>query len=219
MPDKQHYANFFRWLYNQDESDPKKRVTTPCICGVRPLPRKEISPYTPGDIWTNQEHNVFLKYCPSVRNKCYHAMASDTSARPHELLSLRIKSIIFKNSSNGTQYGEGHISDSKTNSRTLPLIFSVPYVKDWLDSHPFNNRPDAFLFPPLSDNNFGERLTENSLYKQYTPKYQKNFFPKLLNDRSIPEADKAYNRSLLTKPWNPYIQRHSGLTHIHNSQR
>lgn len=37
-------------------------------------------------------------------------------------------------------------------------------------------------------------------------------FPKLLKDSSIPEADKSYIRNLLTKPWTPYIQRHSALT-------
>ena len=50
------------------------------------------------------------------------------------------------------------------------------------------------------------------MYKQYTRKYQKHYFPKLLKDPSIPEADKAYVKNLLTKPWNPYVQRHSALT-------
>jgi DNA-binding protein H-NS len=34
----------------------------------------------------------------------------------------------------------------------------------------------------------------------------------LLKDPLIPEADKAYIKNLLTKPWNPYVQRHSALT-------
>jgi hypothetical protein len=94
----------------------------------------------------------------------------------------------------------------------LFLSFSVPYVKDWIDSHPMSNRQDAFLFPSLADSNFGEQLTENSLYKQYTRTYKKHYFPKLLKDPSIPDADKAYIKNLLTKPWNPYVQRHSALT-------
>ena len=52
-----------------------------------------------------------------------------------------------------------HITKSKTRPRTLPLIFSIPYVKDWIDSHPFTNNPDAFLFVSLADRNIGERLT------------------------------------------------------------
>ena len=52
--------------------------------GVRRLPRKEKSCYKPSDLWTIEEHAIFLKYCPSKRDKAFHAMANDTSARPHE---------------------------------------------------------------------------------------------------------------------------------------
>jgi hypothetical protein len=34
----------------------------------------------------------------------------------------------------------------------------------------------------------------------------------LLENSSTPETDKSYIRNLLTKPWTPYIQRHSALT-------
>jgi len=98
--------------------------------GIKQIPRKEKSPYKPSDIWTNDDHAIFLKYCPEKRDKCYHPMANDTSRRPHELLSLRIKDITFKLSSTKKQYAEVNISSSKTKPRTLPLIFSLPYVKD-----------------------------------------------------------------------------------------
>jgi integrase len=205
-------SKFFRWVYNQDEPNQDKWVTPSCMQGVKLLSRKERSPYKPSDIWTNEEHVIFLKYCPEKRDRCYHSMANDTSARPHELLALRIRDIKFKISSNGTQYAEVHLVESKTRPRTIPLIFSIPYVKDWIDSHPMGSNPDALLFPSLADSNYGQRLTENSLYKQYTRKYQKHYFPGLLKDPSIPEADKAYIKNLLTKPWNPYVQRHSALT-------
>jgi len=204
-------SKFFRWLYNQNEPNQDKWITPRCVQGVKLLPRKERSSYKPSDIWTNEEHVIFLKYCPEKRDRCYHSMANDTSARPHELLALRIRDIKFKISSNGTHYAEVHLVESKTKPRTIPLIFSIPYVKDWIESHPTGGNPDALLFPSLADNNYGQRLTENSLYKQYTRKYQKHYFPKLLKDPSIPEADKAYVKNLLTKPWNPYVQRHSAL--------
>ena len=53
-------SKFFKWLYNQNEPDHKKRIGPPCMQGVKPLPRKENSPYTPSDIWNNEEHAVFL---------------------------------------------------------------------------------------------------------------------------------------------------------------
>jgi integrase len=206
-------SKFFRWLYNQQEPDYKKWIIPPCLNGIKQLPRKERSPYKPSDIWTAEDNSVFLKYCPEKRDRCYHAMANDTSCRPHELLSLKIKDIIFKLSSTGKQYAEVHISESKTRPRTLPLIFSIPYVKDWIDSHPFRNNPNAYLFVSLADANYGQQLSQNALYKQYTRTYKKRFFPQLGSiSSSLPESDKSYIRNLLTKPWNPYLIRHSALT-------
>ena len=54
--------------------------------GIKQLPRKEKSPYSPSDLWEPREHAIFLKYCPNVRDRCYHALANDMSARPHEIL-------------------------------------------------------------------------------------------------------------------------------------
>ena len=78
---------FFRWLYNPDEPDQRKRITPPCMQGIKKLPRKEKTRYKASDIWDAREHAIFLKYCPDKRDRCYHAMANDMSARPHEILS------------------------------------------------------------------------------------------------------------------------------------
>jgi integrase len=182
---------FFRWMYNKHEYNKEKWISPECLLGIKSLRRKEKSPYKPSDIWTNEEHSIFLKYCPEKRDQCYHAMANDTSCRPHELLSLKIGDIKFKMSSKGTQYAEVHITDSKTRPRTLPLIFSIPYVKEWIELHPLGSNPNSWLFISLSDTTFGKQLTENGLYKQYARKYKLKFFPSLLNDPSIEERDKA----------------------------
>jgi integrase len=206
-------TKFFRWLYNKNEGNREKWITPECIQGVKPLSRKEKSPYKPSDIWTNEEHSIFLKYCPEKRDQCYHAMANDTSCRPHELLSIRIGDIKFKVSSTGKQYAEVHIKESKTKPRTLPLIFSVPYIKEWIELHPFANNNNSWLFISLGDRSLGKQLTENGLYRQYIRSYRQKFFPKLLGDPSMEEREKSLIRNLLTKPWNPYIMRHSALTH------
>lgn len=167
-------CKFSRWLCNyHTEPDSNKWITPPCIQGIRQLPRKEKSPYKPSDMWTNEEHAIFLRYCPEKRDRCYHSVANDTSARPHELLSLRIKDIKFKLAdSTGKQYAEVHLVESKNKPRTVPLIFSLPYVKDWIESHPKGIDQNAFLFPSLADYNFGDQLSENALYKQYTRTYR-----------------------------------------------
>ena len=49
------------------------------------------------------------------------------------------------------------------------------------------------------------------LYQVYKY-YKEEFFPKLLNDNTVSNEDKEKIKSLLQKPFNPYIRRHSALT-------
>lgn len=89
--------------------------------GIKVLPRNELSSYKPSDLWSQSDNDVFLKYCPSKRDKAYHSMAIDTSCRPHELVGLKIKDIQVKISKNGMQYAEVLVS-GKTKTRTVPLL-------------------------------------------------------------------------------------------------
>ena len=67
--------------------------------------------------------------------KCFHAVARDPGCRPHEILKLRLLSISFRFVGN-RQYAEVGVN-GKTGKRSLPLIDSLPYVKDYLDyEHP-----------------------------------------------------------------------------------
>ena len=68
-------------------------------------------------------------------------MARDLSARPHEILNLKIKDIVFKTAGN-KQYAEVLVN-GKTGSRHIPLIQSIPYVKEWLSNHPSRNNPNS----------------------------------------------------------------------------
>ena len=91
------------------------------------LKRREQSIYKPTDLWTNEDDILFLRYCPSKRDKCYHAVSSDASGRPHELLSMKIRSIVFKTTADNKQYAEVLIN-GKTGSRSIPLFDSIPYM-------------------------------------------------------------------------------------------
>jgi hypothetical protein len=50
---------FFRWLYNPSEPDHSKRNTPDCMKGIKQLPRKEKTPYTPR-IYGIQENMPFF---------------------------------------------------------------------------------------------------------------------------------------------------------------
>jgi integrase len=205
-----HFLRFFKWLHYPD-IEQRKRPKPPLVENIPQLKRKEISIYKPSDLWTNEDDAIFLRYCPSKRMKCYHAVSGDTSCRPHEILKLRIKDIVFKTvASNHYQYAEVFVN-GKTGSRHLPLINSIPYVKDWLDhEHPQPSNPNCIFLCGFGKN-IGRALNTNSLRTIYE-KYRHEFFPKLLESPDVQPEDKAKIKELLKKPWNPYIRRHSALT-------
>jgi integrase len=203
-----HLIRFFKWLYNPD-IEPGKRPKPSVVENIAQLKRKERSIYKPSDLWTQQDDLLFLKYCPTKREKCYHAISRDTSCRPHEIVKLKIKDIVFKTTGN-YQYAEALVN-GKTGSRPIPLIDSIPYLKDYLDhEHPQPRNPNAPLICGTGKG-LGRHITAlriNSIYLEY----KTQIFPRLLDSPNVLPEDKQRIRELLKKPWNPYIRRHSALT-------
>jgi hypothetical protein len=127
-------VKFFRWLCYPNKM-PSDRPTPESLKRIPALKRKEQSIYKPGDLWSKEEDLLFLRYCPSKRDKCYHAISRDSSAWPHEILGIRIREMQFKLTSDQKQYAEIHIN-GKTGTMSIPLFDSLPYLKDWINSHP-----------------------------------------------------------------------------------
>jgi hypothetical protein len=199
---------FFKWVYTP-ALELKQRPKPQIIQNIPSLKRKEISIYKPSDLWTLEDDLLFLKWCPNKRDRCYHAISRDLSARPHEILGLKLKDIVFK-SVGSKQYAEV-IVNGKTGARHLPLIDSLPYIKEWSDQHPQRNNPEAYFICSHDRKAFAKQMSLKGLqyiYKQYSKKY----FPRLLNDPTISKEDKRKIEDLLKKPWNLYIRRHSSLT-------
>jgi integrase len=198
---------FFKWLY-YPEIEQKKRPKPSVIENIPQLKRREQSIYKPSDLWSMDDDLLFLKYCPGTREKCYHMISRDLSCRPNEIFKLKLKDIHFKNTGD-YQYAEV-LLNGKTGSRSIPLISSIPYLKDWIDQHPQTGNPNSPLMCGLGKK-LGRRITTPTLYTIYK-NYREKVFPKLLDNPSIPPEDKQKIKELLKKPWNPYIRRHSALT-------
>jgi integrase len=199
-------GRFFKWLYHPDLS-PKERPKPSCV-EIPKLRRKEQSVYKPTDMWSQEDDLLFLKYCSSKRDRCYHAISRDSSCRPHELLKLKIKDLVFKLVGD-RQYAE-ILVNGKTGQRHIPLINSIPYLKDWFDDHPQSGNANAFLICGFNKS-LGRQLRIESINHTYA-KYKNEIFPKLLDDPNVPIEDKRKIGELLKKPWNPYVRRHSALT-------
>lgn len=142
---------FFKWLYSPHILPSKARPIPDVVSNIPKLKRKEISTVKPTDLWTEEDDHIFLRYCPSPRDRCYHTVSRDTSCRPSEILNLRIKDIVFKVTTDGTNKQYAHVTvNGKTGTRTLPLFNSIPYVKDWINiHHPQRGNPNAAFIPTL----------------------------------------------------------------------
>jgi hypothetical protein len=117
----------------------------------------------------------------------------------------------FKTAING-QYAEVFVN-GKTGTRHLPLIDSIPFVKDYLDhEHPQPTNPEA-AFIAGTKKSLTKKLQPASIHKIYE-NFKKDYFSKLLESANVPHKDKQKIKDLLKKPWNPYIRRHSALTSL-----
>lgn len=148
-----HYLNrtklFYRWLYNfhlrcqlQVSSDEERNDwITPDFVKIKQKLSKRISPYLETEIWERDELMTIVKYDPYIRNKAILTLLWDLDARPHEITLLKIKHVRLKE-----KYGEGEIPhEAKTGAGPVLLMCSFPYVRDWLNEHPFRNEPNARL--------------------------------------------------------------------------
>jgi len=118
---------------------------------------------------------------------------------------------VFKLTPDKKQYAE-ILVNGKTGTRHIPLIDSIPYIKDWISQHPQGTNPNSILLCGF-DKSLGRIINVRSLNRTYED-YKNKFFPKLLdnNNPNVTPEDKQKIKELLKKPWNPYIRRHSSLT-------
>jgi integrase/recombinase XerD len=165
-------SRFFKWLHYPDVDDPKRRnelsaleKKPDCIMGIRQLKRKEISCYKPSDLWSQEDDLLFLKWVTNKRDRCYHTMSRDLSARPHEILNLKIKDIAFRTTADNKQYAEVLVN-GKTGVRYIPLIQSIPYIKDWLLSHPSRTLFDWLTYTQVSNyTSIHQPISGNNLHQ------------------------------------------------------
>jgi hypothetical protein len=208
----QRIKYFFRWLYNEkrrqernEESlDPSDWVT-PSFLKIKEKKSKRISPYLESGIWDKDDFQRIIKYEPLKRNKAALSLLWDLDARPHEISGLKIKHIKLKQ-----KYGEGEIPfESKTGTGPILLTFSFPYVRDWLNEHPFRNESNASIICNQITGAPVHADTLNNIMKHLRERIERLIESNLITDEQEKER---LNHLLKTKKWNPYCIRHSAIT-------
>jgi integrase/recombinase XerD len=201
---------FFRWLYNARGKDPDNIAPdsdweTPSFARIKGKKSKRISPYSEIELWERDELLSIIKYEPYKRNKAALTLFWDLDARNHEVTLLKIKNIRLKQN-----YGEGEIPyESKTGTGPFLLTCSFPYVRDWLNEHPFKNSPNARVICNLIT---GSPIGSDAMWTMM--KQLRNRIVHLVKSGSITDNEERQKLEYLlqTKKWNPYCIRHSSIT-------
>ncbi len=205
-----HYLHriklFMRWLYNcKKESEDYSEWESPDFLKIKSKNTKRLSPYLESELWEKDELLSIVKYEPSKRNKAVLTSLWDLDARPHELTLLKIKHIRLNE-----KYGEGEIPhEAKTGSGPALLTCSFPYVRDWLNEHPFRNEPNARL---SCDSRNGGPIQSDAIWTLFNQlKIRLNH---LLESGEIKDSNEKERIEFLLKhkKFNPYCIRHSAIT-------
>jgi integrase/recombinase XerD len=200
----QRIKYFIRWLYNQKERTFKGLEAIPASDWVTP-PFAQIKEKRTKRLRERDEILSIIKYEPYKRNKAALSLLWDLNARNHEITLLKIKHIRLRE-----RYGEGEIPfESKTGTGPVLLTCSFPYVRDWLNEHPFKNEPNARLICNLLTGGPINADTICTVMKQLRKR-----LVRLLENGSITDENECQKLELLikTKKWNPYCIRHSAIT-------
>lgn len=187
---------FYRWLHNHTNGTERENWDTPEFVRIKTKKTKRISPYLESEIWEKDELLMIIKYEIHRRNKAALSLFWDLNGRNHEVTMLKIKHIRIKE-----KYAEGEIPhEAKTGCGPMLLTMSFPYVRDWLNDHPFKNTADASLICNIMT---GAPVKPDAMW---TMMHQlKNRISNLLKEDGIKdpiEKQKLESLAKRTKNWN-----------------
>jgi hypothetical protein len=196
---------FYRWLYNHDNDTDHENWQTPEFIRIKNKKSKRISPYLESEIWEKDELLSIIKYEPYKRNKAALTLFWDLNGRNHEITILKLKHIRFRE-----KYAEGEVPhEAKTGSGPILLTTSFPFVRDWVNEHPFRNTPDAYLICNIMT---GAPVKPDAMWTMMNQ--LRNRILKMLEEGSIKDVKEKEKLEYLikTKKWNPYCLRHSSIS-------
>ena len=138
----------------------------------------------PNDLLNEQEVMALIDAAESLRDKALIAALYEGGFRIGELGGLRIKDVSFD------RYGAIAMVNGKTGPRPVRLIWSMPYIAQWLEAHPLREEQDA---PLWIKTNTREMLKYNAIRMQLR---------------------KIARRAGIEKPVNPHSFRHLRITEL-----
>jgi site-specific recombinase XerD len=122
---------FYKWLFNEDNPDLTKWMSTAI---------KKENQKLPEDILNESDIIKLIEYATNKRDKALIALIWDIGARIGEIGNLHIKHLIFD------EMGDIINLNGKTGFRRVRAVWSVDYLNEWLNVHPESQSPNAPLW-------------------------------------------------------------------------
>jgi len=119
---------FYRWLNDGEEPSMVKWINTSL---------KDKNLKLPEEMITEGEVNLMIDVATNKRDKAIIALLWDIGARIGEIGNLRIRHLKFDD------LGAVVSLDGKTGPRRVRAVWSVDYLKEWLNEHPGQKDPEA----------------------------------------------------------------------------
>ncbi len=139
--------NFYKWLYNSEEYPDLVKWIKLTNCGSKRLPAEVLL--------TEDDIRKMLEVCRNQRDKAVIALLWDTGMRVGELLNLKIHDVTLQK--DGISYAR---ISGKTGDRRTPIVFSVPYIVNYLTDLRRYAKPTDSLFVIIDHGKVTERTLD-----------------------------------------------------------
>lgn len=203
---------YFEYYYQKTKSE------IPLIKDI--IIKREKNNKLPEELLTPEEIKKMVQVADNTRDKAIIMLLYESGARKGEFMQLKIKHVDIRESDK-KKFGFITIPQGKTESRKIPIIYSMPYLLNWLNSHPNRDDPNAPLFITLGSY-LGQAFGEDGLKRRLVilgkrAGIKKKIYPHLLRHSRLTELAKELTEQELKKfaGWTP----DSGMasTYIHLS--
>lgn len=149
------------------------------------------------ELITREELNKMLEIC-NTKKKALLMVLYEGALRRKELVNIRKKNVVFQNG-----FVDLYIKESKTIDRNLPLIESIPYLREYFSQNKFASGDKIFGYHEQNITMFLNRLTIR--LKKIHPDWSKDLYPHLLRHSRLTEL-------AMTQLNEPQLRKFAGWT-------
>jgi integrase/recombinase XerD len=147
----------------------------------------------PEELLAEEDVRKLIEAAQHPRDKALILVLYESGCRIGELLTLRIKNILFD------ENGAVLLVNGKTGQRRVRIIASAPLLSAWLNNHPFREKPDAPLWTVIGTKNHNQPLTYPSVATQLRKIAKRAGVRKKVNPHAFRHARATFLASNLTE--------------------